>query len=209
MGRRARELYFSLGLFAEGPAGGRLEKVMAGTNRRVPYGILLTLTVSGLLLNFSSGFATGASCPSGANYLDPNTNTLVALSSLGVTNCYFISAAGADTNDGTSEAAPWLHLPGMPKCIGTCASTAPVGGTGFILRGGDTWHFGNSSASPYTGGTWTWSWSGSSGSPIYIGVDPTWYSGNSWARPVLANGDNPASTSTTLAGCPYRSEAAT
>lgn len=120
-----------------------------------------------------------------------------------MTNCYYISAAGADSNDGTSESKPWLHLPGMPKCTGACDSTKPEAGTGFILRGGDTWHFGNSSASPYTGGTWTWHWNGSSESPIYVGVDQTWYSGSSWSRPVL-NGDNPTSTSTTLTGCPYQ-----
>jgi hypothetical protein len=73
---------------------------------------------------------------------------------------------------------------------------------GFIFRGGDIWHFGNSGATPYTGGTWTWTWKGtmancdvtdSGGSQtgcIYIGVDPNWHSGSSWARPILT-GDNP------------------
>ena len=196
------ELPSSLGLWGGDAAGRRHEKAMAGTNRRASYGILFAFAVSGLLLNSSRGFAAGGPCPSAMNYLDPNTNTLVALSSLGVTNCYFISAAGADSNEGTRESAPWLHLPGMPNCTGTCASTKPGAGTGFILRGGDTWHFGNSSASPYTGGMWTWRWNGSSGSPIYIGVDQNWYSGSSWTRPVM-NGDNPLSTSA-VASCKYQ-----
>ena len=84
----------------------------------------------------------------------------------------------------------------------TGANVTPSAGIGFILRGGDTWHFGNSGASPYTGGTWNWSWNGSSGSPIYIGVDLAWYSGGSWSRPVM-NGDNPLSTSA-VASCAYQ-----
>ena len=166
------------------------------------YGTILILTIFAILLISSKGSAAGGSCPSGTNYLEASTNSLVTLSSLGVTNCYYISAAGADTNNGTSESTPWLHLPGMPNCSGTCAATKPAGGTGFILRGGDTWHFGNSAASPYVGGTWGWSWNGSSGSPIYIGVDPAWYSGGSWARPVMS-GDNPLST-TAVASCAYQ-----
>jgi hypothetical protein len=47
----------------------------------------------------------------------------------------------------------------------------------------------------------TWSWSGNSSNPIYIGVDPTWYSGSSWARPIF-NGDNPTSTSA-VSACTY------
>src|ERR1019366_2631520 len=96
---------------------------------------------------------------------------------------------------------------GMPNCTGSCASYNPAAGDQFIFRGGDTWHFGNSSAAPYTGGTWNWTWSGSSGSPIYIGVDQTWYNssvcGGSWCRPLL-NADNPLTTSTTLSSCNYQ-----
>jgi hypothetical protein len=118
------------------------------------------------------------------------------------TTTYYIAANGSDSNNGTSKATPWLHAPGMPNCSGTCASTTPVAGNHIIFRGGDTWHFGNSSLSPFVGGScvgntgtgnyvcWNWQWSGSSGNPIYIGVDQTWYSGSSWVRPVM-NGDNP------------------
>ncbi len=142
-----------------------------------------------------AAFAAGGTCPSGANYvsLANPTGSLVTLSSLGVTNCYYIAANGSDSNDGLSEAAghPWAHAPGMPNCTGSCASNSPTGGYGYIFRGGDAWHFGNSSATPYVGGQWVWPTGGSSqSSPVYIGVDLSWYSGSSWSRPVL-NGDNP------------------
>jgi len=156
-----------------------------------------------LLLIPANAFAAGGTCPSGTNYLNAQTNTFGTLASLGVTSCYFISAAGADTNNGTSESTPWLHAPGMPNCSNTCAGVIPAAGNGFIFRGGDAWHFGNSGASPYTGGTWTLTHNGSNGSPIYFGSDPGWYSGDSWARPVL-NADNPLSTSTTLSSCSYQ-----
>ena len=149
-------------------------------------------------------FAAGGACPSGANYLNTATNTLVTLSSLGITSCYFIAANGADTNAGTTEGAPWAHAPGMPNATGNAASIwsgrLPAG-TGLIFRGGDTWHFGNSSASPYTGGTLNFNVSpypmGTSTNPIYVGVDQTWYAGGSWARPTLT-ADNPPCNENTL-----------
>lgn len=110
---------------------------------------------------------------------------------------HYIAANGSDSNNGTSKTTPWLHAPGMPNCSGSCASYTPVAGDRFIFRGGDTWHFGNSSVSPYTGGTWDWGnggWSGTSANPIYIGIDQTWFSGGSWSRPIL-NADNATSTS--------------
>jgi hypothetical protein len=108
---------------------------------------------------------------------------------------YYVAANGSDSNNGTSKNTPWLHAPGMATCSQVCASTNPQPGDQFIFRGGDTWHFGNGSASPYAGSAgWTWKWNGSSSSPIYIGVDQTWYSGGAWVRPVM-NGDNPLSDS--------------
>jgi hypothetical protein len=121
---------------------------------------------------------------------------------------YYIAANGNDSNTGTSTSSPWLHAPGMPSCSGTCASTSPKAGDSLIFRGGDTWHFRNANLSPYTGGAWTWNWSGSSAgcqlnpsagsvvktSCIYIGVDQSWYSGASFARPIFTQ-DNPANTS--------------
>jgi hypothetical protein len=104
---------------------------------------------------------------------------------------YYIAANGSDSNSGTSKTSPWLHAPGMPSCTATCASKNPQPGDQFIFRGGDTWHFGDSSSSPFVGsGGWTWNWSGSDGNPIYVGVDQTWYSSGSFSRPILS-GDNP------------------
>jgi len=167
------------------------------------------LTFCGVLLISGNAFGAGGACPTGANYLNVATNSLVTLASLGVTNCYFIAANGSDTNNGTSEATPWLHAPYMPNCSGNCATAqssmtgTAFAGVGFIFRGGDTWHFG-ASTSPSTGGTWNFNQggsppSGTSSNPIYIGVDPAWYSGSSWARPVLT-GDNPLCNSSLVNG---------
>ena len=103
---------------------------------------------------------------------------------------YYIAANGSDSNNGTSTSTPWLHAPGMTGCSGVCTAKSPQPGDSFIFRGGDTWH--QSSGSP-VGLPWTWNWSGTSSNPIYIGVDKTWFSGSSWARPIF-NQDNPAST---------------
>ncbi len=159
-------------------------------------------------------FAAGGTCPAGANYLNWTTGSLVTLSSLGVTNCYFIAASGADTNTGTDEAHPWLHAPQMPNCSNNCATvqnaTLPAG-TGLIFRGGDTWHISDNSASPYVGGTWGFNLgaapSGTLSNPIYVGVDPGWFTGGSWVRPILT-GDNPTSTATNLGPCAYQAGSA-
>ena len=132
---------------------------------------------------------------------------------------YYIAANGSDSNNGTIQATPWQHAPGMPNCTGTCAATTPQAGDKFIFRGGDTWHFGNSALSPYNGsGSWGWNWAGSSASCnfdpsagaivttscIYIGVDQNWFSGSSWVRPVM-NFDNPRSTSF-VSSCTYNDD---
>ena len=154
-----------------------------------------------------SAQAAGGACPSGV----PVTGN----------NCYFIAVNGSDTlYDGTTETisgshGPWQHAPGMPNCIGNCATASPTPysswpGIGIIFRGGDTWHFGNSSLSPYTGGTWTWYWLGDVSTCKYegvqtgcdyLGVDKTWFSGSSWSRPIFT-GDNPPSTAF-VASCAY------
>lgn len=124
--------------------------------------------------------AAGGTCPSGANYWDASGQQLVTLSSLGVTGCYYIAANGSDSNSGTSESSPWAHLPGMLTCGGNCAAHTPSAGEGYVLRGGDTWGGANLGA--------TWNWGGSATNPIYIGVDPSWSSEGSWARPILSCG---------------------
>ena len=98
---------------------------------------------------------------------------------------FYIAANGSDSNNGTSESTPWAHLPGMVGCTGSCASYIPKPGDQFILRGGDTW--GASSLGVI------WTWSGTAASPIYIGVNKTWYSGSSWARPIFSCGGVPCS----------------
>jgi hypothetical protein len=130
-------------------------------------------------LRVASAFAGGA-CPTAANYLSQSMDAqglpLVTLASLGVTSCYYISAAGSDSNTGTDEGHPWAHLPGMSNCTSACAAATPGPGMGFIFRGGDTW--GGASIGI------AWNWSGSAANPIYIGVDKAWHAGSSWTRPI-------------------------
>ncbi|MGC2639246.1 MAG: hypothetical protein WA294_18825 [Acidobacteriaceae bacterium] len=109
----------------------------------------------------------------------------------------------------------------MPNCSANCAKlSAGNGGIGIILRGGDTWHEGNSSATPYTGGTWDlYGWygnayggnvsncvyEGSQTGCLYVGVDTTWYNSancGSWCRPILT-GDNPTATAF-VSSCAYQ-----
>ena len=137
---------------------------------------------------------------------------------------YYIAANGSDSNNGTSTSTPWLHAPAMTGCGANCLSKTPAPGDRFILRGGDTWHFGGrgtpvglpwviypaSPNDPFPDGT--------ASSHIYIGVDRTtpgasgtgtvgWYGsaacGSSWCRPRLT-GDNPLSTKT-VSSCAYSS----
>ncbi len=168
------------------------------------------LIVLGLLLGCGGLAHAQGACPSGLP--------------TGVTgnHCYFIAANGSDTlYDGTSETissshGPWLHAPGMTNCTGNCAAVTPTAGEQFIFRGGDSWHFANSSVAPYTGSSsWQWTHSGSSAncqlnpragtvvrtSCIYVGVDLTWYAGSSWVRPNL-NWDN-AYTTSKVSSCTY------
>jgi hypothetical protein len=169
------------------------------------------------LMAFCSSFAhaSGGSCPSGANYTNPANpqGALVTLSSLGITSCYYVAANGSDSsNSGRSETAPFLHSPGMANCSGNCSPSLLAPGVGVIFRGGDTWHFGNSSATPYAGVVSTCAnngnnaaglciddINGTNANPIYYGVDNTWFTGGSWARPVLT-ADNPLCNADTANG---------
>jgi hypothetical protein len=80
---------------------------------------------------------------------------------------YIDFSAGSDTNNGTAEATPWKHSPGMPGCASSCAAYSPSGGDRIIFKGGVTW---TSASLPLSAAT-----SGSNGNNIYYGVDPTWY----------------------------------
>jgi hypothetical protein len=116
---------------------------------------------------------------------------------------HYIAANGSDSSNG-SKTTPWQHAPGMPNCSGSCASYTPAPGDRLVFRGGDTWHFGAATV-PAVGGTWDWGnggWSGTSGNPIYIGVDQTWFTGGSWSRPILS-ADNATSTSA-VASCSHQ-----
>jgi hypothetical protein len=180
---------------------------MSAIDHRLSRATRFLLTIFALLVVSTSAFSAGGTCPSGVP----------------ATTCYFISATGSDTNSGTSESSPWLHAPGMPSCSGACAAAQTAfgpaktadPGVGLIFRGGDTWHEGNSSANPSTGGTFNIMWGGSPSSCqyegtqsgcFYVGVDKSWYNssvcGSSWCRPIL-NGDNPPSTSP-VASCAYQ-----
>ena len=94
--------------------------------------------------------------------------------------CYVDYMGGSDANSGASTVLAWQHLPGMTGATGNAASQVPVAGDRYILKGGVTW--------PATAFPMTWTWSGSTGNLIYIGVDATYYTGGSWARPIFNAG---------------------
>ncbi|MGC2234267.1 MAG: hypothetical protein WBA09_22390 [Candidatus Acidiferrum sp.] len=118
---------------------------------------------------------------------------LLSASPLLAATHYISKSLGADSNAGTSKASPWAHLPGMGSCTSNCSSYSPGSGDQFILYGGDTWTSSDLGVS--------WQWNGTSGSPIYIGVDETWYNssicGASFCRPIWnCSGTTCSNTST-------------
>ncbi len=139
-----------------------------------------TIILCAFLLTSAMAFAAGGTCPASSSYTEPVTgNTTESLSTMGVTSCYFIDfVGGADTNAGTSEGAAWKHAPGMQGCSNNCSGASLTTGEGFIFKGGVTWDS--------TTAQWNWSQSGSSGHPMYLGYDPTWFTGGSWTRPIMS-----------------------
>ncbi len=106
-----------------------------------------------------------------------------AASGFGANTYYVSKSTGNDANSSTqakSKSTPWAHLPGMASCASGCASYSPVAGDNFILMGCDVWVNADLPV--------MWQWSGTSGSPIYIGVDKTWYNTTNcpsgWNRPI-------------------------
>lgn len=89
---------------------------------------------------------------------------------------------GSDSYTSTqaqSKATPWKYCPGMGNATGNSASYSVQAGDIFIFKGGVQWDITS---------TWTLS-SGTSGNIITYTVDPTWYTGSSWSRPVI-DGNN-------------------
>jgi hypothetical protein len=101
---------------------------------------------------------------------------LFTAASANATTYYIDFVGGSNSNNGTSKTSPWKHAPGMVGCVATCGTT-PRPGDRFIFKGGVTW--------PNAVFTWVWTWSGTAANRIYIGVDATWFTGASWARPIL------------------------
>ena len=145
----------------------------------------------------SKSFAAGGSCPTGSNYLSltsPQTGGgmgSVTLASLGVTSCFYIRLRDLTQTLVLDESHSWLHAPG---CLPAAAHALPP----LPHREMD------SSFAAATHGTVTpavlslaenghGARAAGSGSPIYIGVDITWFSGSSFSRPIF-NEDNPITT---------------
>jgi hypothetical protein len=159
-------------------------KAAVGFRSEVPGIVFFFVAAFGFFFAASPAFAAkspaGGTCPTGANYVNPSnpTGPLVTLSSLGITSCYYFSKAlGNDSNSGTAESSPQQQIPGMPSYTGSLNPASLGGGYGYILRGGDRWV-----ASDFE---FHFAGTGTSGSPSYVGYDPTWYAGASWARPIF------------------------
>jgi hypothetical protein len=110
---------------------------------------------------------------------------------------YYVATSGSDSNNGTSKTTPWAHVPGMPTATGTAGSYNAVAGDTFILRGCDVWYNSNLPLVLNNGG--------SSGSPVTLGVDQTWYNTTAcptaWNRPIFdAHTSASSSTPTEMNG---------
>src|ERR1700735_3472482 len=89
---------------------------------------------------------------------------------------YIDCAGGSDSNNGVTQAAPWLHPPVAPNFTGSYSHSA---GDHFYFKGGVT--CGNATMG------WNIGKGGVSGNPDYYGPDPQqqWDAGSSWTRPIL------------------------
>jgi hypothetical protein len=103
-------------------------------------------------------------------------------------NTYYADySSGSDSNNGTSKSTPWQNAPGMVNATGNPAAHSPIPGDNYILKGGVSWP---ASDFPmfliYTGISSSTTPVGCAGPGcIYIGTDPTWYSGGSFTRPAF------------------------
>jgi hypothetical protein len=68
----------------------------------------------------------------------------------------------------------------MANATGTAAAHTPSAGEGWIFKGGVTVDYHAWPANV--------PWGGTASNPTYIGVDPGWYSGSAWSRPIFSGG---------------------
>jgi hypothetical protein len=143
----------------------------------------------GVLLLLSCHLFTGLLVAS------PSGGTCPVAAPSDITTCYYVDfAGGSDSNSGASEGSPWKRAPGMTGTVNGvgpgaiddaagdgCPSICTLPNTGFIFKGGVTW----------TVATMKWTIRQQGTGPtarVYWGVDPLWYSGGSWARPIFNMG---------------------
>ena len=99
---------------------------------------------------------------------------------------YIDHATGSDSNAGTSKGSPWKSHPFMPTWTGS--GYAHAIGDRFIFKGGVTW--------PNACFGFDISVAGNGTTSDYYGVDLTWFTGGSFARPIFdCGGSKPASGS--------------
>jgi hypothetical protein len=127
------------------------------------------------------GVARSSVCP---KYLSSLLRSLAPMLLLLVaqaygTTYYIDFVSGADGNAGTSKTAPWRLCPGM---VGFGHSYSHTAGDRFIFKGGVAWPASVLPLVPPGSGT--------SSAWDYYGVDQTWYTGASWARPIFDGGGN-------------------
>ena len=103
--------------------------------------------------------------------------TLTVLPHSSPVTYYIDNFSGSNGNNGISKSTAWENAPGMNRCFGNCNLIQLQPGDRVIFKGGDTW---NEFVFPFIINV-----SGAPGNPIYFGVDPTWFNGAAWSRPVF------------------------
>jgi hypothetical protein len=112
--------------------------------------------------------------------------TLLVASRASATTYYVDYTNGSDSNNGTSKSTPWKTAPGMVTNSGVSASTSLNPGDSVIFKGCVTW--------PNSTFSWHPKYAGTAGSPIYYGVDTSWWDNtvssctNGWNRPIFDAG---------------------
>jgi hypothetical protein len=136
--------------------------------RLLQFALLLALSSpawgQGTCANFASG-----KCPA----------NVVVVPSPPTAFYFFDYVGGLDSNTGISESSPWQHMPSCANASGNSAAHAAsvAAAEGWILKGGVTIDYHCFPMAP--------PWNGASSGWDYIGYDPGWYTGGSWARPIF------------------------